>query len=179
MRTRPSSEIVDSIRKIWLIFQAKKIPLSSTPMSTPIARLWVATTAVTVASMTTLELTGWVRRFLIDAQLKVPIETMIMTATRAAIGMRPTASPSPTTSTSSKTPATRADNRPRPPDFTLITDWPIIAQPAMPPRNPVAILATPWPAHSRFLSLLVSVRSSTIEAVKSDSSRPTTASGIA
>jgi hypothetical protein len=64
----------------------------------------------------------------------------------------------------------------RPPDFTLITDWPIIAQPAMPPTRPEAMLATPWPLHSRFLSLVVSVRSSTMVAVIIDSSRPTTAS---
>ncbi|MDT4890110.1 hypothetical protein FQZ97_1269020 [compost metagenome] len=51
-----------------------------------------------------------------------------------------------------------------------------MAQPAMPPMKPVAMLATPWPTHSRFLSLLVSVRSSTMVAVISDSSRPTTIS---
>ena len=50
----------------------------------------------TVASITMLELRGWVRRFRIEAQLKVPIETMIMTATSAAIGIRPTQSPSTT-----------------------------------------------------------------------------------
>ena len=73
-------------------------------------------------------------------------------------------------------PATRVDKRPRPPDFTLITLWPIMAQPAMPPTKPVAMLATPWPTHSRFLSLRVSVMSSTMEAVIIDSSKPTTAS---
>ena len=45
----------------------------------------------------------------------------------------------------------------------------------MPPMKPVATLATPWPTHSRFLSLGVSVSSSTICAVSKDSSRPTTA----
>lgn len=64
----------------------------------------------------------------------------------------------------------------RPPDFTLITDCPIIAQPAMPPIRPEAMLAMPWPLHSRLLSLLVSVMSSTMVAVIIDSSRPTTAS---
>ena len=72
-------------------------------------------------------------------------------------------------------PAQKVDKRPRPPDFTLITDWPIMAQPAMPPMKPVAMLATPWPTHSRFLLLVVSVSSSTMEAVIRDSSRPTTA----
>jgi hypothetical protein len=104
------------------------------------------------------------------------METMIITATSAAMGICFTHSPRNTTRISSTTPATRVDRRPRPPDFTLMTDWPIMAQPAMPPMKPVAMLATPWPTHSRFLSLLVSVRSSTMVAVISDSSRPTTIS---
>ena len=56
-----------------------------------------------------------------------------------------------------------------------MTDWPIIAQPPMPPKKPVAKLAMPWPLHSRRLSLGVSVMSSTIRAVIIDSSRPTAA----
>ena len=72
------------------------MPDSKTPTRTPIARLCVETTPATVASMTTLELRGCVLRFLIDVQLKVPIETMIMTATSAAIGISFTQSPSTT-----------------------------------------------------------------------------------
>ena len=116
------------------------------------------------------------RRLTIELQLKVPIETMIMTATRAAIGMRATIGPANTTMTSRTTPAVSVDRRVRPPDFTLITDWPIIAQPAMPPSRPEAMLAMPCPVASRFLLLGVSVRSSTMAAVIIDSSRPTTAS---
>src|SRR5699024_4567483 len=66
-------------------------------------------------------------------------------------------------------------NLPLPPDFTLITDCPIIAQPAIPPKKPVTILAIPCPLDSRFLSLSVSVISSTIDAVSKDSSKPTIA----
>ena len=73
-------------------------------------------------------------------------------------------------------PAESVDSRVRPPDFTLIIDWPIMAQPAMPPRKPVATLAMPWPRDSRSLSERVSVMSSTSWAVSSDSSRPTMAS---
>ncbi len=101
---------------------------------------------------------------------------MIITATSAAMGIWPTQSLRNTTISNSTTPATSVDSRVRPPDFTLITDWPIIAQPAMPPNRPETMLATPCPLHSRFLSLLVSVSSSTMVAVISDSSRPTTAS---
>ena len=81
---------------------------------------------------------GWSRRFLIEAHLKVPIETMIMIATSAGIGIRLTRSPSTRIRNSRNTPATKVDSRPRPPDFTLMTDWPIMAQPAMPPKKPVA-----------------------------------------
>ena len=130
----------------------------------------------TVASITIDELGGCWRSLRTESQLKVPMLTMIITATSAAIGIRLTQGPRNTTITSRNTPATSADRRPRPPDFTLITDWPIIAQPAMPPMNPVATLARPWPTHSRFLLLPVSVSSSTIAAVIIDSSRPTTAS---
>ena len=40
------------------------------------------------------------------------------------------------------------ENRPRPPEFTLIMLCPIIAQPPMPPKKPVTVLATPCPIHS-------------------------------
>ena len=43
--------------------------------------------------------------------------------------------------------------QPRPPDFTLITLCPIIAQPPMPPKKPVTVLATPWARHSREAAL--------------------------
>ena len=33
--------------------------------------------------------------------------------------------------------------RVRPPDFALFMDWPIIAQPPMPPKHPVSALASP------------------------------------
>ena len=36
----------------------------------------------------------------------------------------------------------------RPPDFTLIMDCPIIAQPPIPPKKPVTVLAKPWATHS-------------------------------
>lgn len=79
-----------------------------------------------------------------DPHEKVPIDTMIMIATRAAIGMAETHSPRPTHMTRRNTPAAREDNRPPPPpDLMLMIDCPIIAHPAMPPRNPVATFATP------------------------------------
>jgi hypothetical protein len=97
----------------------------------------------TVASITMEDERGCTRRLLIEDHEKVPIETMIMIATSAGIGMIATRSPRPTTRISSMAPATKVDSRPRPPDFTLMIDWPIMAQPAMPPMKPVAVLASP------------------------------------
>ena len=71
-----------------------------------------------------------------------------MIATSAGIGICPTMSPSTTMRNSSIAPAVNVDSLPRPPDFTLIIDCPIIAQPAMPPMKPVQVLASPWPTHS-------------------------------
>src|SRR5690606_1892382 len=123
--------------------------VSSTPVSTPIARSRVATVTITVPNTIRLAVLGWVRSSRKLFQWKVPMLTMIITATSAAIGIIDTHSDAYTTSNSSTTPAIRHDRRPRPPEDTLITDWPIIAQPAMPPKKPVTTLARPCPADSR------------------------------
>ncbi len=102
-----------------------------------------------------------------------------MIATSAGIGIWLTQGPCATQKTSSITPAKAQESRPRPPDFTLIMLWPIIAQPAMPPMKPVAVLARPWPMHSRLRSVLVSVSSSTRLCVIRLSNRPTTATAMA
>ena len=39
--------------------------------------------------------------------------------------------------------ADKPESRVRPPDFTLMRDWPIMAQPPMPPKKPVTVLASP------------------------------------
>ncbi len=76
---------------------------------------------------------------------------------------------------SSDTAATIPDSRPRPPEFTLISDWPIMAHPPMPPKKPQVMLATPWPTHSRLPRPRVSVMSSIRLMVISDSISPTAA----
>lgn len=70
----------------------------------------------------------------------------------------------------------KVDSRVRAPETrTLIIVWPIMAQPPMPPKKPVTMLATPWPTDSRVLLERVSVMSSTSWAVMRDSMRPTRA----
>ncbi len=77
-------------------------------------------------------------------QSKVATETTIMTATRAAMGMTATMSPSTSTRTRRKTPARKVEMRVRAPDaFTLIIVCPIIAQPPMPPNAPERMFAAP------------------------------------
>ena len=98
-----------------------------------------------------------------------------MMATSTATGTCDTQGLSATIKNSKNTPANKVDKRPRPPYFTLLTVWPIMPQPAMPPNRLEAILARPRPLLSRFLELGVSVSSSTTLAVIMDSSRPTIA----
>ncbi|MNN49554.1 hypothetical protein D3C81_1640840 [compost metagenome] len=98
-----------------------------------------------------------------------------MTPTNAAIGICFTTLPRTKIKNNKNTPDIKVDNRERPPDLTLITVCPIIAQPAMPPKNPDTTFAIPCPRTSLFLSLFVSVISSTIVAVIRDSVMPTTA----
>ena len=101
---------------------------------------------------------------------------MTITATSAAIGMSETTGPKTMHSTIRKNPARKVDRRVRAPDtLTLIIVWPIMAQPPMPPKKPVTMLAMPWPIDSRVLLERVSVMSSTSLAVISDSISPTRA----
>lgn len=58
------------------------------------------------------------------------METIIITATSAAMGIIEIKSLKNTTIISKKRPAKRVESLVRPPDFTLITDYPIMAQPA-------------------------------------------------
>src|SRR3546814_4403406 len=103
------------------------MPESNTPVSTPSERSCVATTTTTVATITTDEAGGWRRRFGIEFQLNVPIETLIITATSAGMGILPTHGPSTVSRNSRNAPATNVERSLRPPEVTLITDCPIIA----------------------------------------------------
>ncbi len=67
--------------------RAKNSADSSTPVSTPLARSCVATVTITVPSITSEELLGCSRNSANERQWKVPMLTMIITATSAAIGI--------------------------------------------------------------------------------------------
>ncbi len=158
--------------------RAKTTIAVTEPTTTPTARLWVATTQATVTSMTVVSPTGMRRsvRGATECQSKVAKDTITITATSAAMGMPETTGPKTMHSTIRNAPARNVDSRVRAPDTrTLIIVWPIMAQPPMPPKKPVTMLATPCPTDSRVLLERVSVMSSTSLAVISDSIRPTSA----
>ena len=100
---------------------------------------------------------------------------MNITPTNAAIGTASIQGERKRMKRSNVNAALTPESRPRPPDFTLISDWPIMAHPPMPPNRPHATLATPWPTHSRLPLPRVSVSSSMSVNVISDSIRPTPA----
>src|SRR5690625_7578063 len=119
----------------WATRRTNMTEATNTPTTTPTARLWVATTTATVMTMTVVSLLGI--RFnvegLMECQSKVPTDTMIITATRAAIGMMATMSPRTTMRISRNMPARNVEMRVRAPDaLTLIMVWSIMVHQPMP-----------------------------------------------
>src|SRR3546814_4261079 len=80
---RPSGDTSRSTANIRRTLPAKNTPDNNTPAKTPNDRSCVATTTITVVSMTIDDVSGWRRKLGIEFQLNVPIDTMIITATSA------------------------------------------------------------------------------------------------
>ena len=114
-----------------------------TPTSTASARLCAKTVISTTVTITSMSALGIRLNILIDAHSNVPITTMNMTPTSAAIGIMPIHGPRKRMKASSSSAATMPERRLRPPEFTLIRDWPIMAQPPIPPNTPQVMLAMP------------------------------------
>ena len=91
---------------------------------------------------------GTLARILIEFHAKVPITTMNITPTSAASGISSITDDPTRMKSSRQTAAATPAIRVRPPEFTLIIDCPIMAQPPMPPKKPVTTLAVPWAMHS-------------------------------
>ena len=102
----------------------------------------------------------------------VPITTINITPTKAAIGTCSIKPEANKTKLKRVKAATIPDNLPLPPDLILIIDCPIMAQPPMPPNRPVTTFALPCAIHSLFALPRVSVRSSIKFKVISDSIKP-------
>ena len=74
---------------------------------------------------------------------KVLMTIMNMTPTRAATGMAMMTFDPNMMRTSSVSAPTIPEVLPRPPFFMLMSDWPMVAQPPIPPNIPDAMLAAP------------------------------------
>ena len=74
---------------------------------------------------------------------KVPITTINITPTNAAIGTCSISPDANNINAKSARAATIPERRPLPPPLILIIDCPIIAHPPIPPNNPVTIFAPP------------------------------------
>lgn len=73
----------------------------------------------------------------------VPITTINITPTSAAIGICSIRLDANKINANKQIAAVMPDKRPLPPELTLIILCPIMAQPPIPPKNPVAMFATP------------------------------------
>src|SRR5699024_11354558 len=106
--------------------RAKSTIDTITPTMTPRARLLVGTTTTTVMTMTRVSVQGSFLTVFGEMlrQSKVTIDTKIITATSAAMGIIPTMSPRATHKTIRNTPAKKVEIRVRAPDLTLIMVWP-------------------------------------------------------
>ena len=106
------------------------------------------------------------------AHSNVPSTTINITPTSAATGIISIRDEPTKMNANKNNAAAMPDVRPRPPELMLIILCPIMAQPPMPPKKPVATLATPWPTHSLLLRPRVSVISSISVKVSKDSINP-------
>ena len=127
------------------------------------------------AISTTASVRGILCKILKLLQAKVPITTINITPTKAAIGICSIRGAPKSTKHNNAMAAVAPDKRPRPPELILIIDCPIIAQPPIPPKRPFKILAPPWATHSRLPLPRVSVISSIRLSVIRLSIRPTAA----
>ena len=153
------------------VFQASTKADTITPTTTAIARSVTTVTADTM-TMTTASDSGTLRMIRKLDQENVPTTTTNITPTNAAMGICSINDDANSINSSRNTAARMPDKRIRAPDFMLIMLCPIMAQPPMPPKNPVTTLAKPWDIHSRFFCPLVSVMPSINERVSKDSINP-------
>ena len=142
-----------------------------TPAITAIAKSKITVSAET-ATKTITSLFGILFKILKLDQAKVPITTINITPTKAAIGTCSISTEANNINANKVNAATMPDNLPRPPPFILISDCPIMAQPPIPPKKPVTIFAPPCAKHSLLEFPLVSVNSSTKFSVIKDSIKP-------
>ncbi len=146
-----------------------------TPSKTAIAKLWVIAVIKVTKIMTTTSELGIFLNVLKLAHSKVPIATININPTKAAIGNCSIKLLPNIINTKSITAAVIPDKRALAPEDVLIKLCPIIAQPPIPDKNPERIFAVPCATHSLLPRPLVSVISSIIFKVNKLSISPTPA----
>ena len=155
-------------------FQAKTKADMITPAITAIAKSCHTVIAET-ATNTKASALGI---FLITLKLlhaNVPITTINITPTRAAIGICSIKGAAKRIKIKREIEAVTPESLPLPPELTLIMDCPIMAHPPIPPNKPFNIFPNPCAKLSLFPLPLLSVSSSTKLSVISDSIKPTAA----
>ena len=159
---------------IVAFFQANTIAEIITPAITATAKSFqtVIPETMTITKASEKGILFKIRKLL---QANVPITTINITPTKAAIGICSISGAPYNTKISKAIAAVAPESLPRPPESTLIIDCPIMAQPPIPPNNPLRILALPCAIHS----LLPLPRDSVISSIKfkviKDSISPTAA----
>ena len=138
----PSSLVLFLALIIVAFFHANTKADMITPAITAMAKSCHTVIAETAIS-TNASGRGILCRILKLLQAKVPITTINITPTSAAIGILSITGDPTKMNTRSASAADIPDSLPLPPEFTLMIDWPIMAQPPIPPKNPFKILALP------------------------------------
>lgn len=148
---------------------------TTTPAKTASARLCIKMVMSMTIIITTISLVGTLPSVLSDDHSKVPMTTINITPTNAALGMTAMTGEPTIIKSKRKSAAERPESLERPPELMLIIDWPIIAQPPMPEKKPEAMLPAPSAIHSRLALPRVSVISSMRLSVSNDSTAATPA----
>mmetsp|Transcript_37306 Transcript_37306/g.107794 ORF Transcript_37306/g.107794 Transcript_37306/m.107794 type:complete len:208 (+) Transcript_37306:276-899(+) len=126
---------------------AKAKALMKRPVTTAVAKSTTIVTPVTT-KMTTKSVQATRCKRPKEPHAKVLIATKNMRPTSAAIGILPTMGAKKNTLDAKPIDMMKPDNRVLPPPLTLISDWPMSAQPPCVPKRPAAMLPNPWAKHS-------------------------------
>mmetsp|Transcript_42161 Transcript_42161/g.127385 ORF Transcript_42161/g.127385 Transcript_42161/m.127385 type:complete len:250 (+) Transcript_42161:428-1177(+) len=154
--------------------QANARALMKRPMTTAVAKSTAIVTPVTTR-MTSASVHEMMESSPKDPHANVLIDTMNMSPTNAATGMWLTSGVAKTTLTARPAAMIKLESRPWPPPLTLISDWPIKAQPPCVPKSPATMFPRPCPKHSRLVDPGVPVIWSSNLTVNKLSTKPTSA----
>mmetsp|Transcript_45778 Transcript_45778/g.146151 ORF Transcript_45778/g.146151 Transcript_45778/m.146151 type:complete len:211 (+) Transcript_45778:273-905(+) len=165
-----------SSRTLLETFHAKMRALTTSPRMMAVARSWKTVTSVTRSTTRpSLACIMLRRNNPSEPQANVLRATRTIRPTTAATGILETSGPSSAAPMKKPTATVRPDSRPRPPPPTLMSVWPMSAEPPCTPKIPQSMFPRDWAKHSREVEPRVSVMMSTSMSVARLSTRPTMA----